>query len=516
MSAEDIHLDDLPVLDTEVLVVGAGPTGLMAALVLSRRAIPSVVIDRKASPTKESRALAVQARTMEIYDQLGLAEQVLAGSFPAERMQIGLQGARLPDFVKLQGGATRFPGIAIFEQSRNEELLAETLAAEGGEIRWQHRLVDLTDNTDQSDGRVQALVEGADGTLQRIRARWCIGADGASSLVRRALNVPFNGTTDEATFWVADVRGVEGLPERSVNLRFGKSTFALMFPLGPGGHTRLISLAGQESITEDEALATADAEFGLSHRTVDWFSTYRVHHRVAATFRIGSVFLAGDAGHVHSPVGGQGMNTGLQDAHNLALLLADVADGRLEPQALDRYQRERRPVALMLVNVTDRMFGVVGRRGPLAALLRRRAGSVAARVIPLIFTTALGSRIGGYLGQYRIRYRYLPDAADQRPAWAADPVVGRRLPPVQANQQALANMSWQLHGYGSGAINRPDVPEWVDGPSDFGPDAHGRLRSDRLYLVRPDQFVAASIALRGRHADACQLRAALHAHRLVR
>jgi 2-polyprenyl-6-methoxyphenol hydroxylase-like FAD-dependent oxidoreductase len=515
MNAGAVRLDDLPVIDTEVLVVGAGPTGLMAGVVLNRRGVPVVVVDRKAGPTRESRALAVQARTMEIYDQLGLAEAVVAGAFPALRMQIGESpSTNGPDFSLMQSGATRFPGIQIFEQSRNEQLLADTLIAAGGDIRWRHRLVDLVDRTTQSDGRVEALIEGEDGGLLRVRARWCIGADGAASAVRRELNLQFEGKTDDATFWVADVRDVRGVPEGTLNMRFGKSTFALAFPLGPGGHTRLVALAAQDTITQEEALATADAEFGLTHGAVDWFSTYRVHHRVASKFRVGSVFLAGDAGHVHSPVGGQGMNTGLQDAHNLALLLADVAQGRVAPQALDHYERERRPVALILVNVTDRAFGVVGRRGPLAALFRNRVSGPWSKLIPLLIKTRLGSRMGGYLGQYRIRYHYV-DNLKHRPEWAQDPAVGLRLPPVEENQQALNAMTWQLHTYGAGDVARPDVPAWIEGPHAFGSDTHERLRSDRLYLVRPDQFVAASVPLRGNDGDAEQLKSAMSAHRLL-
>ncbi len=513
MNAGEVRVEDLPVSDTEVLVVGAGPTGLMAALVLARRGVPVIVVDRKEGPTRESRALAVQARTMEIYDQLGLAETVKARAFPALSLQIGTTTGAGPDFSVLQKGATRFPGVQIFEQSQNEQLLAESLATTNADLRWRHRLLDLVDGTAEPDGRVEALLESADGSLIRVRARWCIGADGASSAVRRALNLPFDGTTDEATFWVADLRDVRGVPEGKLNLRFGKATFAVIFPLGARGHTRLVALAAQEAITEGEALATADAEFGLTHGAVDWFSTYRVHHRVAAKFRVGSVFLAGDAGHVHSPVGGQGMNTGLQDAHNLAMLLADVIAGRVAPEAVDRYERERRPVALILVNVTDRAFGVVGRRGRVPALFRNGIGGVGAKVVPLVMKTRLGRRFGGYLGQYRIRYRFVEDPK-RLPAWAQDAVVGVRLPPAGDNQQALSTMTWQLHTYGA-TVDRPDVPSWIEGPHSFGADGSGRLRDDRLYLVRPDEFVAASIPLHGNIIDIGQLRSAISAHRLV-
>jgi 2-polyprenyl-6-methoxyphenol hydroxylase-like FAD-dependent oxidoreductase len=503
---------DLPIADTDVLVVGAGPTGLMAGLVLTLRGVPVVVVDQKAGPTRESRALAVQARTMEIYDQLGFADQVLSGAYPALRMQIGtdppLGGISI---ARLQQGDTRFPGIQIFEQSANEQLLSRSLAVAGTEVLWRHRLVDLADDTGQTQAGVVALLDGPDG-LVRVRARWCIGADGARSAVRRELDIPFEGVTDDATFWVADLRGVHGLPDNSMAARFGDATFAVAFPLGPAGHTRLVALAPRENIGQEEALAAARADLGLTYDGVDWFSSYRVHHRVATAFRKGSVFLAGDAGHVHSPVGGQGMNTGLQDAHNLALLLADVRQGRLGTAALDRYEQERRPVAVMLVKVTDRLFGVIGRRNRRTALLRRRVSRAGAHLAPWLLSTRLGRRIGGYLGQYRIRYQFAANNAPT-PTWADDPAVGLRLPPVHDNPRPLRTLAWQLHVYGTQAA-RPDLPAWIEGPYHFPADQEGRLRADRLYLIRPDGYVAASLPTHSGHVNDADLKETLAAHQL--
>lgn len=511
MTHDPVALEDLPVLDTEVLIVGAGPTGLMAGVVCATRELPAIVVDRKDGPTRESRALAVQARTMEIYDQLGIAEAVLAGANTAVRFQVG--GGDGVAVERLQRGATRYPGIRIFEQSRNETLLYDTLRDRGGDVRWGHRLVDLVDRTSEPDGRVHALLEGPYGLL-RVRSRWCIGADGAGSAVRRALDLRFDGVTDDATFWVADIQDAEGLPNDAVSLRFGASTFGIAFPLGPAGHVRIVALAPGDAVTQDQALAAAHDDLDLTFGRVDWFSTYRVHHRVASRFRRGSVFLAGDAGHVHSPVGGQGMNTGLQDAHNLALLLVDVAQGHLGSQALERYERERRPVALLLVKVTDRAFGLIGRQNRATSLLRRRGLGLGTSLLPRIASSRLGPRLGGYVGQYRIRYRFV-DAGRPVPRWAGDRAVGLRLPPVGENHIALRSMSWQLHAYGAGAVARPDVPDWIEGPLVFPADPSGRLRRDRLYLVRPDGFVAASLPLAEGGADAREATAALMAHELV-
>ncbi len=505
-----ISYADLPVLDTEVLVVGAGPTGLMAALTLGRVGVGAVVVDPKSGPTRESRALAVQPRTMEIYDQLGLAERVEAEAVMAPQVSVGTRRAPLP-FAELQAGATRFPGIRVFEQSRNEAMLAEALAAQGGPVLWQHRLISFIEAPSEESG-VTALVESVDGLL-RVRARWCLGADGAGSLVRRLLDLPFEGVTDEALFWVADVRGASGVRDDAVSFRFGTELFCVAFPLGPDGHVRLIALAPGIEVTPEEALGSLRRQLGIDHRSLDWFSTYRVHHRCATRFRVGPVFLAGDAAHVHSPVGGQGMNTGLQDAHHLALTIADVRHGRAEPAALDRYEAERRPVARHLVSSTDRAFGLVARRGRLAGLLRLRGSALPPLLFGAVRRLPVGRVLAGWLGQYRIRYHFT--AADRLPSWAEDPLVGRRLPPAHDNQLPLRALAWQWHTYGGVPVEMSAAPEWIEGPHHFAADATGRLRPDRAYLVRSDGFVAAAIPRRGPTPDAAALDEALRAHRLA-
>jgi 2-polyprenyl-6-methoxyphenol hydroxylase-like FAD-dependent oxidoreductase len=494
----------------DVLVVGAGPTGLMAGLVAARRGLDVIVIDRKAGPTRESRALVIQARSLEILDQLGLADRVVHGSTLTGRLQIrGGASPRSVDFAPTQQGWTPFPGAWVFEQSRTEALLAGALEDQGCPVRYGWELEDL----DSRAEGVEASTRGPSGP-QSIHARWLIGADGASSPVRHLVGLAFEGVTDDATFCVADLRGVDGVPEGSLAARFGELRFAILFPMGPGGHARMIWLHGGSEPDQEEALAAARADLGISYDRVDWFSSYRVHHRLARSFRQGSVLLAGDAAHVHSPVGGQGMNTGLQDAHHLANLLADIACGHLAPEEITRYEDERRPVALTLIRATDRAFGLIARPGRTTAFLRRRARDVLAVLVPHLLGSRLGPHLGGLLGQYRIRYHPVP-AGDPLPRWARDTAVGLRLPPTPENRAALRDMGWQLHTYGAHA-DRPAVPDWIRGPLAFPPDPKGRLRTDSLYLVRPDGYVAASWPLHAGAAATADVRAALTACGIIR
>jgi hypothetical protein len=213
-----------------------------------------------------------------------------------------------------------------------------------------------------------------------------------------------------------------------------------------------------------------------------------VHHRVAAAFRDGPFFLAGDAAHVHSPVGAQGMNTGLQDAHNLAFKLADVLRGRRRDRWLDRYEAERRPVAKRLVSTTDRLFGVITSQ-------RRAAGVVRRLVVPLLAPVAVralprtrgGGRIFQYLSQIRIHYWMTP-GAERAAAGRRHAVVGRRLPWAGDNFAALRSLSWQVHAYGG--MTAAEIPD-LGVPVHVFPAAPSTpLRPGHLYLVRPDGFVA--------------------------
>ncbi|MCP2030314.1 2-polyprenyl-6-methoxyphenol hydroxylase-like FAD-dependent oxidoreductase [Okibacterium sp. HSC-33S16] len=486
----------LPVEErVDVLVVGAGPTGLMLANWLQRSGVDALTVDSKQGPTRESRALVVQARTMEIYDQLGVADAVAAEAFAARRVSPGFESHSFGSVPvgQLGTGLTPFPGLFVLEQSRTERILGENLNALGGSVHWSTALEDLVD--DPSGGCI-ATVTGPDGT-RRILARYVVGADGGSSAVRRLRRIPFTGVTNEHTFYVADAHDVAGVEEDAVTLRFGTDAFLLAFPMASGSHFRLLGTVRLSDhvteVSERSARAKMREVFGVEYGATTWFATYRVHHRVADRFRDGAVFLAGDAGHVHSPVGAQGMNTGLQDAHNLALKFADVLAGRANAEYLDRYDAERRPVAQRLVSTTDRAFGLVTSGTGTMQLARR---VLARLLVPLLVRgiprLPLAPRLFGYLSQIRIHY-WMSDASREEGRGRRGPVVGRRLPWTGENLSALRSTRWQVHVYGPFDA-RAAVRFTRQLPVEFHAFAtpgRTRLRPGRYYLVRPDGFVCA-------------------------
>jgi 2-polyprenyl-6-methoxyphenol hydroxylase-like FAD-dependent oxidoreductase len=471
---------------TDVLVVGAGPTGLMLANWLVRLGVRVVVADGKAGPTRESRALVVQARSLEIYDQLGLGDEVLTAAHRAVALAPGT-GARVFGKIPIGpigAGHTPFPYLEVLEQSRNEEILYDNLRKLGGEVRWGAAVSDLS----QVEGGIEAQVGDA-----TVRARFCVGADGANSVVRRARDIAFEGVTNPQTFYVIDAVAAGGLVGDAVNVRPGGEDFMLAFPMKGRGNWRLIGVArdsdGDGQVSEKDARDRLREGFAVTYAQSRWYATYRVHHRVAAAFRDGPFFLAGDAAHVHSPVGGQGMNTGLQDAHNLAFKLADAVFDRAGEAWLDRYEAERRPVAQRLVTTTDRLFGFITSRRAGPATLRRLGVPLLAplgvRVLP---RTGGGSRFFEYVSQIRIHYWLSPSARSEANGHR-DPVVGRRLPWAGDNYAVLQSLQWQIHAYGG--VETAEVPDLGLPVHVFPPAPQTRLRPGRLYLVRPDGFVAA-------------------------
>lgn len=366
-----------------VLIVGAGPSGLMAACQLARHGVPFRIIDGKERPTLQSRAMVVQCRSLEVYDQLSLAENCFENGNVMEGLCVFVKGVRrfalnLTDWGKL---ISPFSGVLVLEQSKNEAMLVDKLHAFGGKVEWRVLFKSMVAH----DGHCEVQLQHADGVIETIEADYVVACDGASSPVRHALDLPFGGGTYSATFYVADV-DVEGetLPRDKGSMFLDDEGFAVSIPMmgGEGFRFRLIGAVPTEAhekpgwLDNPDFSVVADAFRRLTALPLDmkppqWFSTYSVHHRKLDHFRHRRVLFVGDSAHVHSPAGGQGMNTGLLDAQNLGWKLAYVARGLAYDSLLDTYDEEREALASRLLSTTDNAFRIMFGGSGVKSLLRQ-------------------------------------------------------------------------------------------------------------------------------------------------
>jgi 2-polyprenyl-6-methoxyphenol hydroxylase-like FAD-dependent oxidoreductase len=421
-------------MDVDVLVVGAGPTGLMLANQLRRRGVRTRIIDRHSGPAQQSRAMAVQARTLEIYSRLGIADRALALGQPGAGANMWARGrhrARVP-LGDIGQSLSPHPYILMLGQDANEVILGERLGDFGLSVEWNTELVALEQHSDH----VEVTLRMPDGSRSRLASSWIAGCDGGHSAVRRLNDIGFPGAPYEQVFYVADTEATGSMKPNELNVYLFRDGFHLFFPMHGRDRWRAIGILRKASrdradLALDEVVPaiTSEVGAGLSFAKCDWFSTYRIHHRCAERFRKGRAFLLGDAAHVLSPAGGQGMNTGLQDAYNLGWKLALVTSGHANPALLDTYEAERQPVARRLLRTTDRLFTMLVADGWVAGLLRTRviARELAfamkrSRVRTLAFRT---------ISQIGIRYRRSPLSRTIGAPTAAGPHAGDRFPWLQ-------------------------------------------------------------------------------------
>jgi 2-polyprenyl-6-methoxyphenol hydroxylase-like FAD-dependent oxidoreductase len=481
---------------SDVLIVGAGPTGLVLALWLTKAGTKVRIIDKTASPGTTSRALAVQARTLELYRQLDLTDAVVARGHRVPAANFWVGGERRARF-SLDGigkGATPYPFLHIFPQDEHEKLLVERLDALGIHVERQTELLGFTETT----GGITARLRAPDGREHDHHARYLAGCDGARSKVRETIGTGFPGGTYQQLFYVADVDAEGPALNGELNLDLDTDDFVAIFPLAGEGRARLIGTVRDEradraeTLTFDDVSSAAIRQMKVSIRKVNWFSTYHVHHRVAQHFRKGRAFLVGDAAHIHSPAGGQGMNTGIGDAINLAWKLAAVVSGRAPESLLDSYEAERVGFARRLVASTDRAFTFASGQGRLAAFVRMHIAPI---VIPAAFTfEAVRKFAFRTVSQTAINYR----GSRLSRGSAGNVQGGDRLPWVQAdgsdNFAPLTAIGWQVHVYGTA---KPALTAWCEQqrvPLHVFPwraehEAAGLAR-DALHLLRPDTYVA--------------------------
>ena len=508
-------------MNTQVLIVGAGPTGLMLANQLARRGLRPLIIDRHPGPSLQTRALGVQARTLEIYSKMGLAERAIELGKRGNGAHLWSEGQQIGAVSLSDAGSkqTPYPYILVLGQDDNERIMGEKLRECGVEVQWNTELLAL----EQHASHVVATLKSVDGTIWKVSAAWVAGCDGARSSVRTLSGIEFPGAPYEHVFFVADVTATGRMSPDEVNVYLWREGFHLFFPMRGTNHWRIVGIVPPQ-LREQKDLDLAavmpslrgEAGASLSIEGCSWFSTYRIHHRAAARFRDRRCFLLGDAAHVHSPVGAQGMNTGLQDAYNLAWKLALVVQGKADAALLDSYETERQPVAQRLLDTTDRAFRLIVSDNPLAGLLRTQVlARIAAfavnrrRVQKFIFRT---------VSQTGIHYRRSPlsVATDAMPKDA--PRAGDRFPwmnlqleaggSVEDLFQTLDDTRCNLLVFGQAAPPLPDMDGLLKvhvipiTAGNAAEQARTHVPRSAFFLLRPDGH----IGLCGRAVDAVAVR----------
>lgn len=493
----------------DVVIVGAGPSGLVLAIVLARHGVRFRIIDRKEGPVAQSRAALVHVRTLELLDGLGLAARAVQRGAPIDQVEIlqhGRPAARFP--LAGPDAATPFPYALALPQDRLEELLVEELAAQGHGVEWGSALDGLA-----VDGEPRVRVRAADGAVETITPRWVVGADGAGSSVRQALGVGFAGLTYDQTGLLADVE-LDADPTQlpgpgAIRLNLTRGGFVGLLALPDGRHrifgalpAHLAVRPASVEVSHEPYAAVAVGElqrwfddyFGMEATLArtSWTSLFRLHSRIADRFRVGPAFLLGDAAHIHSPAGGQGMNLGIGDAVNLGWKLGLVATGRARAQLLDSYEAERRPVARSVLRFSDRGFTLETTASPIATWLR---GHLGVRLIgPASRLPVVRRAVFAMFAQTWIGYRRSPAVSGDSRARVR---AGDRLPnPTASELDAVSHTLILIRPSGAhptqpgtavDVTRRLRIPVAVrDVPADdrLTPTRHGLV-----VLVRPDGHI---------------------------
>ena len=423
--------DDETMSDPDVLVVGAGPTGLSLAAQLHLHGARVLVVDRQRDRVHESRALAVQPRTLEVLEPLGVTDQLveLGNRAVQLRMHFPRRSVTIPLF-DIGTTDTAYPYLLFISQAETERILDDHLAARGVVVR---RGVELTALTQDGDA-VRCRLKDENGSETIVRASYVVGSDGARSTVREQAGIDFVGGGYPQTFVLADLEA-DGIEPGAAHTFLSGQGMLFFFPLGRPATWRVLAMRQRSDptppgrpVTLEEVQQLVDPYTGGRVRLRDpvWMTNFRLYNRGATRYRTGRVFLAGDAAHIHSPAGAQGMNTGIQDAVNLGWKLGLVVRGLADPALLDTYEPERAPVGRRVLRFTDRAFTVSTSTAPPLPFIRT---TIASRLAPLALKA---KRARAYMfraiSQLAINYRRSPLSSEGPRPPRGGPKPGDRLP----------------------------------------------------------------------------------------
>jgi 2-polyprenyl-6-methoxyphenol hydroxylase-like FAD-dependent oxidoreductase len=481
----------------QVLIVGAGPVGLTMAVELARYGVGVRIIDKVAVPTEKSRAVVVWGRTLELLDRMGCADGFIAAGIRAGAAHLIATRDREGRAIRIDLGllTNPFPYALMLPQSATERLLTEHLAGLGVSIERSLELTQLR----QSEDHVEAELRHADGRIETMRADWLGGCDGAHSAVRKLIGQKFSGHTFPTEWLMADLnlRGVPTPPGEPA-LFFHADGILALFPIGPDNLYRLAANLGPAleegrgrdvSLAEIQALITRRGPAGLTATRSSWHATFRINERQVESYRSQRVFLVGDAAHIHSPAGGQGMNTGMQDAVNLAWKLALICRGDLALDAggqrlLDSYGVERRAVGTQTLRVAGRMTALGLMTHPLTQGLRNRIAKLVMRWRPV--QRALARQLSGLT----VRYQISSLNGSGRRGGKDDPRAGHRFPMTARHGEGGRAPRFHLVGdiaSAEAARLAALFPRLLDAKVMALPEG---MRQGRLWLLRPDGYVA--------------------------
>lgn len=473
-----------------ILILGAGPTGLVLALALTKLGIKVRIIDKELEPRTASRAIIVHARTLEFYQQLGIAQKVIDNGLRFSAANIWVHGKKKAHISlgDIGAGLSPFPFITIYPQDEHEVMLIAELDSLGVRIERGIEFVSM----EQNESLVHTTLKHQDSTIEKCESQYFAACDGAHSTVRKFFSIDFQGTTYQQYFYVADVHAEGSISDQELHVSVDEADFVAIFPLKDKSHARLTGVLKSENFEKDHQFCWDDvkmkalSQLDLKVKSIKWFSSYHVNHRLAERFRNNRAFLLGDAAHIHSPLAGQGMNTGVGDAINLAWKLAAVIKKEMNEKILNSYETERMAYAKTLVSTTDKVFTVMSNPGPVAKFIRLHILPKFMQIIsPYNFARYFAFR---RLSQIAINYRFSFLSLGR----SGKITGGDRMPwvenlgwphPMNWNARLFGNESLDLQKYFQQNKIEFKIFPWRASLEKYG------ISKNVLYLIRPDGYI---------------------------